>query len=170
MGSGTWTCAASASGDGWNFSGGTVTLDAGTSTLSLSSAGGNAHTFSGGSLVYNNLSITGGGAGAWTFSGSNTFNTFTTNAPKTVKFTSGTTQTISSFVATGSSGNTIPISSSSGGSLATLSDSSGANQVRYCSIQDITATGGALWYARDNCTNVSGNSGWIFKKRVMTAN
>jgi hypothetical protein len=97
-----------------------------------------------------------------TFLGSNTFNAFTINAPKTVTFTVSTTQTISSFVATGSSGNVITINTTSAGTAATLSKSSGIVSCDWLSLKDSTATGGATFYAGANSTNVSGNTGWTF--------
>ncbi|MBF0331634.1 MAG: hypothetical protein HQL17_06825 [Candidatus Omnitrophica bacterium] len=163
MGSGTWTVIGSATATVWDTSTVTnLTLNAGTSTIVLSDAGANNKTFAGGGLTYKNVSITGAGAGAWTFSGSNTFNNFTINAPKTVKFTSGTTQTISgNFTAAGSSGNVITITSTTGASAATLSKAAGTVTGYYMSLQDMTANGGATWRAVGS-TNVSGNTGWTF--------
>ena len=123
------------------------------STISLVTASSNASSFSGGGLTYNNLTIAGGGSGSSQFFGSNTFNIFTINAPKTVTFENGKTQTVSSFVATGDASNAITIRSDSAGNTATLSDSAGTNTVHYCTIQDLTATGGATWDATDNCTD-----------------
>lgn len=145
-----------------NFgAGGTFTVTASTSTIVISDTGASTKTFAGAGLTYNNLSITGAGSGAVIISGSNTFNTVTFGYPKTIIFTAGTTQTVTSFVAEGGAGNIITIESSSAGSAATLSKSSGTINARYCSIKDSTATGGATWNARSS-TNVSGNAGWKF--------
>ncbi len=159
MGSETWTI--SGAPNFWLVTS-TLTLNRGTSTISMTNTGSGVKTFTGGGLTYYNLSLTGGGTGAVTIAGSNTFNTFTINAPLTVTFTSGTTQTVSSFVATGTSGNVITINSSTSGTAATLSRSSGTVSCDYLSLKDSAATGGAKWYAGANSTNVSGNSGWIF--------
>ena len=156
MGSGTWTM--TGSGGRWTMTTTTnLTWDAGTSTLiyNTSSSG----TFQGGGLTYNNVSIT--ATGTTTIAGSNTFNNLSIGAGKTVAITAGTTQTISSLTATGTSSNKIILSSSSAGSAATLSDTTGTNVCTYCTIQDSTATGGATWNAPLS-TNVSNNSGWNF--------
>lgn len=164
LGSGTHTFVAS-SGDPFSTNVATnLTFNPGTSTIVLSGTGNNTKNFKGGGVTFNNLSITGGGTGAIIITGSNTFNNITVNAPKTVNFTAGTTQTVSSFTAVGTAANPITLQSTSAGSPATLSDSSGVNRVYYCSIKDITATGGAKWVsplALGN-TDVSGNTGWTW--------
>ena len=140
-----------------------------TGTVTITDTSSSSKTFAGGSLIYNNLTITGSGSGAVIISGSNTFNTITINNPKTLTLTAGTTQTITSLIANGASGNVITINSSSGGSAATISDSSGQNVCNYCSIQDSTVSGGAGFVAT-NSTSVSGNTGWLFQKKVVVNN
>jgi hypothetical protein len=154
MGSSTFSI-----GTNWQFLTSTgMTLNAGTSTISMTSA--SAKTFAGGGLTYYNLNQ--GGAGALTISGSNTFNDITdTVQPSTVTFTAGTTQTVSNFSLAGTAGNLVTINSATPGSQFTLSKSSGQVAAQYLSIQDSNATGGANWYAT-NSTNVSNNTGWIF--------
>jgi len=44
----------------------------------------------------------------------------------------------------------------------TISKTSGTVSLDYVSLRDSTASGGASFYAGDNSTNVSGNTGWIF--------
>jgi len=161
MGSGTWTL----NGTGttvWNVSGSGLTINANTSTIDITDTSSTAKTFQGAGFTYKNLSITGGGSGSVTFSGSNTFNNFTINAPKTVTFTSGTTQTFTAFSASGSAGNLITINATTAGSAATLSQSSGTISSDFLSLKDSAATGGATWDAGINSINVSGNSGWNF--------
>lgn len=160
-GAGTWTL--NGTGNIWTM--------ASTTSLTLTSTAGNTivvndtsatdKTFAGNGLTYKSLTITGGGAGSVTFSGSNSFTTFTIGAPKTVIFTSATTQTVTSFVAAGTIGNVITIQASTPGLAGTLSDTTGTNAVTYCSIKDSAATGGATWTDTDG-TNVSGNAGWSF--------
>ncbi len=160
LGTGTWTL--SGTGTVWDVSTATnLTLNASTSLITISDTSSAAKTFAGGGKIYNNLSITGGGSGSATLTGANTWNSFTINAPKTVIFPAGVTQTLSGFSASGDVSNSITIQSSSGGSAATLSKSSGLVEVNYISIQDMAATGGATWRAW-NATDVSGNSGWQF--------
>lgn len=162
MGSGTWT----ATGDSTNgtaWSAGTVTnltFNVNTSTISFTNTSANSKTFAGGGLTYNNLSITGGGTGAVIFTGANTFNTFTIGAPKTVQFTAATTNTFTNFVANGSSGNVITISSVTA-ATHTLKQVGGIVNGNWLSLTNSIATGGALWYAV-NSTDNGGNSGWIF--------
>jgi len=104
-----------------------------------------------------------GSSKTFTISGSNTITTLAnTVQPTTFKFTSGTTQTVTNFNVSGTSGNLVTIISSTSGTAATLSKASGTVSSNYLSIQDSTATGGAAWYAGANSTNVSGNTGWIF--------
>lgn len=142
-----------------------LTFDAGSSTILFNDSGTKDITFAGGGLTYNNLTIKRTAAHIDIISGSNTFNTFTINATdlaQAVRFTKLITQTISNFVATGSSGKVITIDSTTAGSAATLSKASGTVSCDYLSLKDSTATGGASWYAGVNSTNVSGNSGWVF--------
>jgi hypothetical protein len=79
----------------------------------------------------------------------------------TLQLAAGTTNTVGSFVTTGTTmkylQSTIP------GTQATISDASGTDTVTYLSIQDSNATGGATWNATDP-TNVyvTNNTGWNF--------
>lgn len=159
MGSGTWTVL----GSNWNANTNStgLTLNVNTSTISMTSA--SAKTFSGGGFTWNVLNQ--GGGGALTIAQSNTFANITnTVQPATITLTAGTTQTVSAFGVSGTSGNLITLNSSSAGTRATLSDSSGINAVSFCNIKDINATGGALWRAYTDSGNVdSGNNlGWDF--------
>jgi hypothetical protein len=168
MGGGTWTITGT-SGTPWTFATATnLTFNAGTSTLVISDTGASSKTIQTGSRTFNNLTITGGGAGAVIFGGAPTFNVFTISAPKTVSFSATQTFTFSSFIAVGSAGNVITINSTSAGSAAILSKSSGIVSSDYLSIQDSTAQGGATWYAGANSTNVSGNRGWQFSTQDVS--
>lgn len=175
MGDGTWTCQYIGNATHWNA--GTTTLltfNANGSTLVVGGSSGTVG-FAGGSLTYNNVTIA-TGTGDCTITGSNSFATFTINAPKTVKFTAGTTQTVSSFVATGTGVNPITIASVTGGSVFYLIDTTGTNTVSYCTISDSyvrgnDAGGGALWDASDGTNvdssnnedyNAATNRGWAF--------
>lgn len=160
---GAATVSVSNSGNAWNAGTTTnLTFNAGTSNI-IMTRNANAKTFVGGGLTYGTLSQ--GGSGALTVEGANTFadiqNPYKTTGATSILFTSGTTQTVSAFTASGESGRVLTIESSSAGSAATLSKSSGTVTVAYCSIKDSTATGGATWNAT-NSTNVSGNTGWNF--------
>lgn len=165
LGSGTWYI--TGSGTSWNV-GAAVTITPGTSTIIMSSS--STKTFSGSGKTYYNLDQ--GGAGTLTITGSNSFNDMTASfAPSTVTITSGTTQTVSNFTMSGTSGNQVTLNSSTPGSPATLSKASGTVSVSYMTITDSTATGGATWqsYFSNGNTDGGGNSGWDFGAMVAAA-
>jgi hypothetical protein len=84
----------------------------------------------------------------------------------TVKLKSGTTNTVGSFVTTGT--NQKFLSATTPGSQATLSDASGTNSVTYLTIQDSNATGGAVWNAYDSTNvNAGNNTGWNFTNAIV---
>lgn len=161
LSSGTWTAAAAGAVWDANTNAAGLTVSASTGVISLTNA--SAKTFAGGGFAWPTLNQ--GGAGALTIQQSNTFANITnTVQPATITLTSGTTQTVSAFGVSGTSGNLITLNSSSAGSQATLSDSSGANSVSFVSIKDINATGGAFWSAYTSNGNVDAgnNTGWDF--------
>ena len=164
MGSGTYT-AVGTSGDIWNVDTSTnMTFTKGTSKIIISGLGASTKGWKGSGLDYYDVEFTGGGTGAILFKNSSSFRNITINPPKTVNFEAGTTQTVASFTAVGTQANPITIQSTSAGSAATLSDESGSNILKYCSIKDITVQGGAKWVsplALGN-TDVSGNTGWTW--------
>lgn len=140
-----------------NFS---TTAGTGTGKISMTNAA--LKSFSGGGSTFN-CTLSNDGAGALSISGSNTFTTIANSVqPTSFTFTSGTTTTITNWNISGTAGNLVTITSSSGGTAATLSKASGAVYAYYVSLKDSAATGGASWYAAIGSTNVSGNSGWIF--------
>lgn len=135
-------------------------------TISMTSA--SAKTFVGGGATYA-ATLSQDGAGALTITGSNTFDNITnTTQPVTITFTAGTTQTVASFTASGTSGNLVTLNSATPGSRFTISDSAGTNSVSYCSITDSAVTGGAAWNAYTTNGNVDGgnNTGWAFNAPV----
>lgn len=83
----------------------------------------------------------------------------------TLKLKTGTSNTVGSFV---TSGTTLKyLQSTTPGALATLSDSSGTNTATYLSIQDSAATGGATWVAGTGCVYAGNNTGWLFNSGNM---
>ena len=78
-----------------------------------------------------------------------------------LRFFSGTTNIVGSFVTTGTTMKYLQTSTS--GSQATISAASGTLAVTYLSIKDSAATGGAIWDATDP-TNIDqgNNTGWLF--------
>lgn len=161
LGSGTWTVLGS--GTAWNANTNVTNLTVSASTGIISMTSASAKTFAGGAKTWPTLNQ--GGAGALTIQQSNTFANITdTVQPATVTLTSGTTQTVSAFSLAGTAGNLITLNSSSAGVQATLSDSSGVVSVSFVSIQDINATGGAVWNAYSSSGNIDAgnNTGWDF--------
>ena len=86
----------------------------------------------------------------------------------TVKFKSGTTNTVGSFVTSGTTQKYLQATTA--GSQATLSDASGTNTVSYLTIKDNAATGGATWNAYRNLSNIDAgnNTGWDFLSTPVT--
>jgi hypothetical protein len=80
----------------------------------------------------------------------------------TVELKNGVTSTVGAFATSGT--NQKFLQSTLAGSQATLSQASGTVNVSYLSIQDINATGGAIWFAPIDQLNVdvSNNDGWDF--------
>lgn len=124
--------------------------------IRLTNNSSSTKTFAGGGLTYYDVWNNTTGTGTLTVSGSNTFNTFKVDSGRTQIFTAGTTQTIATLDASGST-----IQSSSAGSPFTFSKTTGAITMQGGSLKDSTATGGASFKAVLT-TNVSGNSGWNF--------
>ena len=138
------------------------TTTAGTGTGKISMTVATAKTFVGGGSTYN-CTLSNDGAGALTVSGSNTFTTIANGVqPTAFTFTAATTQTVTDWNVSGTAGNLVTIISSTAGVPALLSKASGTVSSDYLSLKDSTATGGAVWYAGANSTNVSGNLGWLF--------
>jgi hypothetical protein len=162
LGASTVTC--TGSGNAWNATTTTnLTLSCASSTIILTSAA--TKNFIGGTgFTYGILSQ--GGAGTLVVSGANTFadiqNAYKTTGATTIDFTSGVTQTVSAFTASGESGRVLTIESTVAASAATLSKASGTVTVAHCTIKDLTATGGATWVAT-NSTDAGGNTGWTFQ-------
>ena len=147
----------------WTGIDATVTVIAGTSLIRILSASTNNATFTGGGKQYYDLFIASGGTGIIFINGTNSWNTITINAPKSVRFQASNTQTFTgTLVATGSAGNVIDLRSTTAGTRATLSKASGIVSCDYLTLQDLNAVGGALWYAGANTPDPGSTSGWIF--------
>ena len=157
LGDSTQTITRSSTSYGYRSS--TASVTTGTSLITFTGAdsyfSGTGGTF--GDVTFNNTS------GSIVIPTSATYDTLTIGRNKTATFTDGTTQTVSSFVATGTSGNEIVLTGSSTAGWD-LSDSTGTNAVEYCTIDYSTAGGGATWNALTTAGNTDGgnNSGWTF--------
>ena len=137
------------------------TTTAGSAPGYISMTGATAKTFIGGGSNFA-ATLVQAGAGALSIGGSNTFNDIiATVYPSTITVGSGLTQTVSNFTLDGTAGSLVTLNSSISGSAATLSKSGTSVAANYLSIKDITAAGGANWYAAPNTTLVSNTAGWV---------
>lgn len=153
LGSGVWTL----TGTGTIFTPASTTITTG-STIKITDTSATLKSFSG-TQTYNNLVVSGGGAGFGV--GTTTFNNVTLAAGASLTVSAGATLTVASLTADGT-GAPITIKSFTSGSAAGLTKSGGGTvYVDYCSIKDITASPGSTFFAR-NSTNVSGNTNWTF--------
>lgn len=135
--------------------------------LYISNASASSKTVAGNGASLPAITFAPGGSGAISIAGSNKMPQLPRpNSPGTgnVTFAAGTTTTLTSpgndLMYNGA--NVVSIKSATGGSAATISKAGGRIQADYVSLQDLTATGGAVFSAGANSTNVSGNSGWTF--------
>lgn len=166
MGSGTWSLTAGTTSTIWNTSGTGLTLNANTSTIKFTGARTTAGTFEGGGLTFNNFWNNTTGDFPIIISSSNTFNDFKIDAGRTQKFTDGTTTTVTTFTATGTSGSVITIDSTTTATHALVKTGGGTISCDYLNIQHSVATPSLTWYAGANSTDNQAaatiGSGWIF--------
>lgn len=162
MGSGTWTL--TGTGTVWSMATTTgLTLNANTSTITINDASSTAKTFSGGGMTFNDILLTGAGTGTFNFVGSNTFADFECDTPPhTIQFTAGTTTTVTTFTVSGTSGNLMTIGSITAASHALAKSGAGSIQRDYLSVSRSDATPASTWFAGDNSTDGSNNTGWVF--------
>ncbi|MDO8481782.1 MAG: hypothetical protein Q7S75_01715 [bacterium] len=179
MGSGTWILTNPSGGAGsnpWDITVSTnLTLNAQSSTIKMTEGSIINRTFAGGSQTYNNLWFARGlASGNNIVSGSNTFNDFkdTGTAAHNIIFTNGTTQTVSTFTVSGSSGNVITINSDTTDTHALVKTGGGTISSDYLDIQHSVATPASTWYAGthsvDNQAVATAGSGWIFTDVPVT--
>lgn len=160
--SGTWTIGNSLSLPAWNISTSTgMTLTAGSSVIQVTST--LDQQFYGGGLTYNVLRFISTG-NKYVYGSSTFYQIDNTTQPGTIYFEVSTTQTVTNFLLSGTSGNLISLASTTPGTRFNLSSPSGTKNVSYCSITDSNATGGAVWNSFLTNGNVDGgnNLGWIF--------
>ncbi len=87
---------------------------------------------------------------------------------QTIILSAPSVMTVTTLVAVGSAGAVISFISDTPGTQGVLSIASGIVSCNYISLTDIKATGGATFYAGAHSTNVSGNSGWLFRSPTAT--
>lgn len=83
------------------------------------------------------------------------------NVARQYTLQAGQTIAVNGFAVAGASGALLTFRSSTAASPATITDAAGTDTFNWCSIRDITASGGATFNAT-NSTNVSGNTGINF--------
>ncbi len=131
--------------------GGSLKTESDVNTISLNNLTFNNSGSAGDGLVYDNLNL----------------NTFTIEAGKTVKPVGDITITTNDFVAVGTDVDPIIISPQTGGSSLTISQSSGVVDAYFLELEEVSATGGAIFNAYNSIDN--GNVfGWIFHKDNQT--
>ena len=164
----------------------------GTSTFIINNNSASSKTFNSRGLLYNIIQWTSGSTGTLTVSGNCVINQFyltgtgTGNCditgspltihelkidtpPHTVRFGPSCNVYIQKYTVTGTAGNLNVIKcTTDGGTPTTLLKPAGVVSVDYVSIRDMTASGGAKYFAGVNSTNVSGNTGWIFTAPTTT--
>jgi trimeric autotransporter adhesin len=151
------------SGTPWTFTSG-ATLNANTSNIILNGGTASTKTFAGGSAIYFQVTFSGSGTGAFITTGSWTTNVLAADTPPhTIQVTNGTTITTNVWSIRGVSGSIFTLQSTTGGSAWNLTKTGGKISTDWISLQDSQAAGGAVFYAGRNSTNVSGNTGWLFK-------
>jgi hypothetical protein len=161
--SGTWTLAGT-SGSIWDASTSTNLTVTGTGTINLTNA--SVKTFAGGGISYSNITLNQGGAGALNITGNNTFKNITNTysaTGATIISLGTTTQRVTQFTGTGTSGKVLTIQGTSASSPSTLV-LTGATKpnVDYLTITGVRAYNLTdTWYAGANSTN-NGSLGWIF--------
>jgi hypothetical protein len=84
----------------------------------------------------------------------------------TVQLKASATSTVGAFATSGSTQKNLQ--STTSGTKATLSQASGTVSASYLTIQDIAATGGAVWnaYTTSNNIDAGNNSGWDFSSQT----
>ena len=162
--SGTWTI----TGTGTQYTHATATnlTLTDTGTILISDTGASSKTFAGGGLTYNNLSISGGGAGAVIITGANTFNRIYTNGggTKSITLPGSTTTTIISNQGLNNGTNLITFTASAGS--ATIANAQGNLSWDYVSLTNIigSTSGNGKFYAgpTTHSTDGGGNTNWVF--------
>jgi hypothetical protein len=170
MGNGTWSITFAGAGTLWDTVTTNLTVNAEQSTIKFTYTGSGNQTFSGAGKTYYNLWFDRGSTTSSNIIlGSNTFSNLkdTGTAAHSLLFGSGTTQTVSTWTVSGSTGNLITINTSSGTTTHALTKTGGGTiQSDYLSIQHSVATPADTWYAGNNSTNnqavATAGSGWIF--------
>lgn len=136
-------------------------------TLILTNAGAGATTFAGNGQTYPHTRVEGAGAYTLTITGDNTFEKYRpdcTEAVKTTLLTPTSTQTIRNLQVFSSAANVAVFQT--GGAAATIKGHRGYCELNHVSLTAIVATEKYRYYAGDNSTDGTGNTNWIFTRKV----
>lgn len=160
-------------GSGVIFSGATTTgLTFPVTNITLSDTSTTARTFTGGGLTFGSLTFTGSNVCTTIISGNNIFGTISSSKTSACAVTleAASITTVSNWNLSGTVGNVVTLNSSVAGTQATISQSSGTVSVSYNTIQDINATGGAIFDAltTNGNTDAGNNLGWTFGLDELT--
>lgn len=134
-----------------------LTFNAETSTFKLTNGSSNT-TIAGGGLTFYNLWIATSGAFTTTITGSNTFNDIKINAGRSILFTTGTTQTVTTFTATGEALNLITLRSTTTTNAILTKTGGGTISCDYVDIDYITGNPDTTWYMGDNSVDGGHNT------------
>lgn len=133
--------------------------------LYISNASASVKTIAGNGTKLPAITFAPGGSGAIAITGNNSMPQLPRpNSPGTglVTFAAGSTTTLTSpgndLMYNGT--NVVSIKSATAGSATNIIKANGRVQADYVSLQDVAASGGAVFSAGANSTLVSGNSGW----------
>lgn len=149
-------------------------LNAGAVVFNVVNATANSRTFSPSSLNLGSATLNytvAGSSGTLVFTAAMTLGTLNVSdasGARTISFAIGVAYSIGTFNVNGSPAGLISVISGTSGSPATLTKTSRVVSSDYLSIKDITASGGASWYAGVNSVNVSGVTGWMFTEPSNT--
>jgi hypothetical protein len=161
-------------GTNWQMNSSNLTMNADSSTINMINGGS---IFYGGNYIYNNLLITGNGG----IYGNNSFtkvivnsdlsitgNIITdtllmTTAGQLLTLDPGSVTTINSFMNILSNPG-FPTTIQCNNGTATISQSTDTVCADYLYLKNITATGGAIFFAGDHSVDLGGNSGWIWTR------
>jgi hypothetical protein len=158
---GTGTITLTGTGTVWDTPSSGLTLSY-TGTIKLTNTSSSDASFYGGGHTFTTLWLNRGtSTGTNTVYNSNTFGEIKDSGTvaHSLKFQSGTTQTVTTFTVSGSSGNIITLNSSDGSTQFILSKSSGRVDCDYLRVSN-SRVSGAYWYMGYNSVDVANNYGW----------
>ncbi len=166
MGTGTWNLISTSTATVWDCATSTnFTVTPSTSTIKISGSTTNVRTFNGGGKTYGNIWITNATSGGEVdFAGSNTFINFkqVDTTAQTIKFTSGTTTTVSSWTVYGQSGTLLTINTITAAGHTIAKAGGGFIFSDFVSISHSTISPSTAGYIGPNSTNGGSNVGWSF--------